>query len=120
MFVILYCKRVCKKTHSLEEPVVRYRSRSENESTFNNLTEATPFPALSLTGLSQEFSTPSYKNPLLTRSNRNVPKKDSVITLPSFAASTPIKCANVCKKDSIMKHSKFSRPTPKISVTAYS
>ena len=94
LFIIFYYKRICKKRRTLEEPIVRYHTRNVNESASLNLTQVTSLPVSSLTGYSHELSTPSYKNPLLTRRNLNFPKKDSVITL-----CTPMSYKNVSTKD---------------------
>ena len=104
---MLYHKKTCTKRRSLEEPVVSY-NRNGNDSASNNLTQVTVLPTVSLTGYSGDISSPSYKNPLLTRSYLNLPKKDSVIKLPSFATSTPIGCKNVTRPG-------FATPSTSIS-----
>ena len=105
-FVFFYCKGACKKRQTLEEPGVNYHISTRYDIASNNLTEVTPLPPLSLTGHSEQLTTPSYKNPLLTSAHRNHPKKDSVITIPSFAISSPINSKNVSVKG-------FATSTPK-------
>ena len=60
------------------------------------------------------MSSPSYKNPLLTCSHLNHPKKDSVITLPRFATSTPICRKNVSTKEIVITLPDFKAPSTSI------